>query len=56
MKEPKDLGVKIGTKKEKFLRDILEKLEEEKENCERTAEIDEAFIKVLKMMISKEIP
>ena len=54
IKEPKDLGVKIGTKRRKFFEDIKGKMQEELDNCKLTAEMDEAFIKVIKTMIDTE--
>ena len=52
--EPENLGIKIGSKKEKFLADVREKMAEEKEACEFTAEMDKAFLEVIDKMIKKE--
>ena len=52
--EPKDLGVKIGSKKRKFLEDIRDKLREEKETCEYTAELDKGFLEVINKAIDIE--
>ena len=54
IEEPKDLGVKIGTKKHKFLEDVREKMAAEKETCEFTAEVDKAFLETINKMIDKE--
>ena len=54
IEEPKDLGVVIGTKKHKFLEDVREKMAEEKERCELTAEVDKAFLETIDKMIARE--
>jgi len=54
VKLPADLGVKIGSKKQKFLQDVSDKMSEEKENCEFTAELDKAFLEVIGRMIECE--
>lgn len=52
--EPEDLGVKIGTKEEKFWTDTKKKAEEEIEQCNHMIEIDKEIIKLAEKRIAEE--
>ena len=52
--EPKDLGVKIGSKKEAFLTTVIQKLQEEIESSELANELNKMLIPHIKKEIEKE--
>jgi hypothetical protein len=54
VKEPEDIGLVVGSKKQAFLEDVRDKVRVEEENCRFTAELDRGFLKVLGQLIEKE--
>ena len=54
MQKPKDIGLKIGTKKQKRLEDIKETIENEMMGAEIAKEMNEVLIKKVNEMIEKE--
>lgn len=55
MKEPKDLGVKIGSKKQVILEDAKTKLEDSILRAEIAARLEEVTLKEMEKMIKEEI-
>lgn len=54
MKEPKDLGLKMGNKKEVFWRDLKLKLETNILNAEESLLADRAVLKLAEKRIKEE--
>ena len=54
MKVPKDLGIKIGTKEEKWWRDFREAREKEIEDSKRIIEINEHMLGFIDSKIKEE--
>lgn len=53
-KEPKDLGIKIGSKAEKFWTDFEKRTEEDTENLRYQIEANEELLKLAKRRIAEE--
>ena len=51
---PIDLGLRIGTKKEAWLEKLRKAIDEERENCEYTAELNRAFVAIIEEKIKQE--
>jgi len=51
---PDDLGVRIGTPKEAYLEKLRKGLEEERQHCAYTADINAEFLKVVMKRIEAE--
>ena len=54
LKEPADLGIKIGSKKEAFLTKVKTAMEEERESCEFTADLNKDILEVIERKIAVE--
>ena len=54
MKEPKDLGVKMGTKEEAFWKSMKKKVETDIENAQREIEINKHILILADTRISEE--
>jgi len=52
--EPKDLGVRIGSKKQQMLESIKEKIENETLSNEISLEINQALLPTIKRLIDEE--